>query len=217
MFLVPTHYADLVLGPAWRSDPQWHELAQSGVDLGLGRVEIDVAGVGGAKGVALRTAFAEYATASRRMAGALEHGNPVAPWVIVERPLLIAVQQAGSRSAQRGDLEDELAGLREFPDTGRAVDALLGAEVATAELQLLSAVFTPGEGTRSTATLRIEGRREWGQALGGTPSANELERIFTLEANHATWRDRAVRRLVRVEVTVTEILPDPADFPLHPA
>jgi hypothetical protein len=53
---------------------------------------------------------------------------------------------------------------------------------------------------------------EWPTALGGPAAPNELHRHVKIVANHAKWRDRKVRRLVRVEVSCDEVWPDPACF-----
>ena len=211
MLLIPTHYADLVLGADWRGNARYDALLSGGVVVGR-TLEIDLDQLGGTGADAVRHALDAYATACRRLAGGLAHDNPIGPWVITRRPLVVASQQAGTRSAQRGDLHDELEGLREFEDTERIVDALLGPVVAASSLYALGATAVAVEDGRTTVTLPVEGFREWRAALGGTPGPNEIERHFTLVANHAAWRDRAVRRLVRVETAAVELLPDPAPF-----
>jgi len=93
------------------------------------------------------------------------------------------------------------------PETSLVIDALLGAAVDETTLRTLGEFST--DGVRSSAEVRVEGWREWPEALGGAASANEIERVFVLSANHAGWRDRMVRRLTRLDVYGVELLANP--------
>lgn len=58
-------------------------------------------------------------------------------------------------------------------------------------------------------TLVIEGQYDWIPDLGGTPSPNEVCRIFIITTSYAKWRDRKVRRIMSLESRAIEICPKP--------
>jgi hypothetical protein len=68
------------------------------------------------------------------------------------------------------------------------------------------------DGVRSVLTLDVPSAKGWPEVLGGSQGARELRRRITLETNHAKWRDRKVRRLVRVRVEADELWADPASL-----
>lgn len=70
---------------------------------------------------------------------------------------------------------------------------------------LCTAVVHSGE--VFSTTLEIPGQYDWAPDLGGTPSPNEVCRIFVITTNYAKWRDRKVRRIVSIESRAVEICP----------
>ncbi len=81
------------------------------------------------------------------------------------------------------------------------VDILRKASVWDAQLEQ--------DGVRSVLTLDIPSAKGWPDVLGGSQGVRELKRRITIETNHAKWRDRRVRRLVRVLVESDELWADP--------
>jgi len=199
VLLVPSHYVELLVGP------NWAEVLRDQVRLvAVGRrVEVDVSKCD----VALQERLEQYVVTNRRVGQQLLDGSAIGPYVVVRRLLASAAQQAGTKSANRGDLVSELEALRTVPETSLVIDALLGAAVDETTLRTLGEFST--DGVRSSAEVRVEGWREWPEALGGAASANEIERVFVLSANHAGWRDRMVRRLTRLDVYGVELLANP--------
>jgi hypothetical protein len=124
--------------------------------------------------------------------------------VLVRRPLVQVAQKDGKEG--RVELAAELAALELIPEGDALVEALLGPAVQPDQL---TSVETNGNETSVTVTRRMV---EWPTALGGPAAPNELHRHVKIVANHAKWRDRKVRRLVRVEVSCDEVWPDPACF-----
>lgn len=203
MKLVPTHYVDLVLGDAWRQREDLGELSRAGV-LVKNRVEVDLEAAPDEVSEQVLT----YVDRCRTLARELERGS-IGAWIVVSRPLVTHVQQAGSRSAKRGDLGEVYAALSECEETLQVLESALGATLEVGGITLAGGVVTSIEGTLSRVELRVEGARDWPEILGGAASPNEIERLFRFYVNHATWRDRQVRRLAKVEVFSIEMLCDP--------
>jgi len=207
MKLLPARYANLVLGNDWLSRSELAEMAARGVRVGS-HVEIDV----DLAPDYVREALVAYAEANQQVARSLESGETIGPWVVVSTPIYVATQQAGTKSKNRGDLVGELAGLREMTDVSDIAEALLASSVNQELLASRGVEFIECADARTVLRVRIEGRRDWPVSLGGAASPNEIERYVTLSANHASWRDRMVRRLTRVDVVAVELLADPAPF-----
>jgi hypothetical protein len=202
--LLPSSYLDLVLGADWRA--RFPEAANGGVRVGQ-RVEVDLGLLGDDTVI---VALVDYQRRCREIARNLADNTPIGAWVIAEQLRVDVVQQAGTKSAQRGDLNAQFDALSLEPESAAVVAALLGPQVDFARLAELGVTVERDGDVKTVATLRVEGARSWDTALGGGSGANEIERHITLSANHAAWRDRQVRRLTRVEVRTLELLADPA-------
>ena len=172
-------------------------------------LEIDVAGLGVADSV--REAATGYLAADRVFAGDLEAGAGLGPWIATRRRIGLWRQGAGTKSSQRGDLARQFETLSRNPELAAVTKALLGAAPEIPELERLGAAVTLS-GVVTRVVVRVEGTRQWEAALGGAAWAQEVEREFVLEANHAPWRDRQVRRLASVEVLAVEMHADPAPW-----
>ena len=200
VLLVPTHYLELIVGPDWAV-----VLGEQVRFVRVGkRVEADVASCS----EELRDQLQAYVQVNRLVGGALASAAPIGPFVVVRRHLSSVVQQAGTRSASRGDLVSELEALRGLSETSLVAEALLASTVDEEALRAM-AVDVVRDGVKTSVEVRVEGWREWPEALGGGAFANEIERVFVLGANHAGWRDRMVRRLTRLDVYGVELLADP--------
>lgn len=139
-------------------------------------------------------------------------GRPNGAYVVIERRLRRAVQL--DTTAARTDLRHELEALETIPALAGVTDAVLGTEIDTDRLAVALAAVTGSittTGVESTVTTRVTGKVLWPAVLGGAASPAEAARRFTFEVSHAGWRDRKVRRLRAVEITVEEIWPDPAE------
>ncbi len=208
MRLVPLACAEIVLGGAWSDDPRYYPLVQGARSLG-GRVELDVAAAGVLPAVA--DALVGYADADRSYAERFSAGRPVGPWIITKRRVGSWQQGAGTKSARRGDLHEQLIGLEAHPETQVLVEHLLTSQVDVGALERAGVLLRSDEKV-TRAELTVEGHRSWGAALGGAASASEIERLFVVEANHAAWRDRVLRRLCSLEVWSIELHTDPAPW-----
>lgn len=204
MELVPQHYVDLVLGEGWPNEPQYKGLTNKGVRVGS-RVEIDVSGAG----TPIREKVLGYLDRCRTVARQMRRGGDVGEWIITQRRLIDVVQQGGSKATKRADLASELEALRGFYETAEVAEALCASEIDEKALERDGVTITKREGTLTIVTVRVEGARDWPGVLGGTSGENEIERVFTLFANHASWRDRQARRLARLQVDAVELLAAP--------
>ena len=126
------------------------------------------------------------------------------PAVLVRRSLVTARQI--DRKDGRVDLHDELAALEVLPGADSVIETLLGQDP---DLALLQDAHADRTGNETTVTLTHRSL-EWPTALGGPAGPGELHRVIVVTANHAKWRDRKVRRLARVDVSVDEVWPDPS-------
>jgi hypothetical protein len=201
--LVPIYYVDLVLGDDWRQREDLAGLARAGVKV-ASRVEVDLEA--GPADVAEQVL--NYVDRCRTLARELERGA-IGPWVVVSLPLITHIQQAGSKSAKRGDLSDVYAELSNHEETRAILENALGATLDIGGVTLSGGVVTALEGNASRVEVRVEGPRDWPEILGGAAGPNEIERLFRFYVNHAPWRDRQVRRLTRVEIFSIEMLSDP--------
>lgn len=207
---MPVHLVDLVLGESWRTDPRWESLARAGVRV-AGATEIDIS----VADEPTRRAVLSYLDRNRTLARDLKNEAAIGAWVITRRSLGVWNQQAGGRSKGRGDLSAQFEALRMISETAEVAEAILGSEIDEDVLVGDNIEVVEREELKTVVRLRVEGTREWPGALGGASSANEIERVITLVANHASWRDRQVRRLARVEVDAIEILADPRELILE--
>lgn len=126
--------------------------------------------------------------------------------VLVRVPLL-DVRQKDSRTL-RVDLAGQFVALEHVPVLRPALD-LLDASPDWDALGRLGALER--EGDRSALTLEVRSPL-WPLELGAAPCPGELRRLVRLEASHAGWRDRRVRRLLRVRVDALQVWPDPTPF-----
>lgn len=126
--------------------------------------------------------------------------------VLVRVPL-IDVRQKDSRTL-RVDLAGQFVALEHVPVLRPALDLL----DASPDWDVLARLGTlERDGDRSSLTLEVRSPL-WPLELGAAPCPGELRRSVRLEASHAGWRDRRVRRLLRVRVDALQVWPDPAPF-----
>lgn len=158
------------------------------------RVEVSIPAVAERGGEAAASRLTRYWDAARRL-WATGEGQAV----IVRRTLV----QAAQRDVKDGrvELSAELAALEMIPEGSELVESLLGPR-----MQFVGPCEENGNETTVVVSKRMP---EWPTALGGPAGPNEVQRHVKIVANHAKWRDRKVRRLVRVEVSCDELWPDP--------
>jgi len=144
--------------------------------------------------------------AARALWAVLDERPLPAEAVLVRVPLL-DLRQKDSRTV-RVDLSAQYEAI-EHVAALRPVLGLLDADPDWASLAGLGVLERSGD----RAELIVEVRSPlWPLELGGAPCPGELRRCVRLEASHAAWRDRRVRRLVRVRLDALQAWPDPAPF-----
>ena len=126
--------------------------------------------------------------------------------VLVRVPL-IDVRQKDSRTV-RVDLSAQFEALEHVPALRPAL-ALLDTDPSWEALGSLGVLERDGD--RSSLLLEVRSPL-WPLELGAAPCPGELRRSVLLEASHAGWRDRRVRRLLRVRVDALQVWPDPSPF-----
>jgi hypothetical protein len=177
------------------------------VALAATRLGVDGAG-GAAAGVNERygcDAVERWLQAERRFQFLLARGDEVGSYILCERPLGVWSQTGG---AAKADLVAQYAALADCDELCDGVRVALAGEFDSAAFGSLGGVVLDvGEST--VCELRSEAGRSWPDALGGGASRGEIERRFVLHVRRATWRDRAVRRLSRLEVFAVELHADP--------
>lgn len=147
-----------------------------------------------------------YMVAARDLWGRRELGNTLKDAVLVRVPLLDR-RQVDSKTA-RTDLGPLYEAMEHIP----SLRAALGLLDSTPDWDALAAVgLLERDGDRSVLTLELP-TQQWPLELGGPAAPGEVSRTLRLETSHATWRDRRVRRLVRVVVHALEIWPDPTTY-----
>lgn len=148
----------------------------------------------------------DYLLSTRDLWACREAGEPLEHAVVVRVPL-VDRRQTDSKVA-RVDLGPLYAAMEHVP----ALVPALGLLDADPDWSALDRVGTlERHDDRSALTVELASAH-WPLELGGPSSPGELVRTVRLEASHAAWRDRRVRRLVRVVVHAQEIWPDPALF-----
>jgi hypothetical protein len=185
------------------SDTERRAAAQAAVKLGQ-MVELDVAALEDAQ-ADLAERIRRYWAAARALWASLAAGQEVSGVAVAVA--LVRAQQADT-AAGRSDLRDELLAIEHMSDLKLAA-TILDASPDWGKLSKLGSLDR--EGNRSTVTVSIQGGL-WPLCLGGPRRPGELRREVHIEANHATWRDRRVRRLRSLAVDAIEIWPDPAGF-----
>lgn len=134
--------------------------------------------------------------------------HPAGAYVAVKVPLL-EVQQQDNRQG-RVDLTDQLDAL-ERSVLATTVDTLLATTLDVDRLEIVGSAhkahLQQDSRHRTVCQLTVTGVRDWDRALGGAAGPDEVARILTLTASHATWRDRRVRRLAGVRVDAAVLLP----------
>lgn len=148
-----------------------------------------------------------YARQDRRFQYLLERGIEPGPWIAIERDLVQRSQIPSGK--QRQDLSEELSAASERPEIDQLFRAVLSSSVDVASLEDLGIEVVEHDDEHTVAVICVEGARTWPDALGGTGVVGEIERRFTIHARRAPWRDRAVRRLAKLEIVAVEVHPDP--------
>lgn len=187
---VPVAAAAVLLG----NDPR---LSTCAVRLG-NRTEISLPAVAQQLGDEIAQRLSAYWTSTQAL---WETGS--GPAVVVRRTL-VAARQKDDKDG-RHDLNDELAALEVLPEGDAILEHLLS---ETPDVDALAGFIVAQEGNETAVTCSRRSL-EWPDALGGPPTPGELARSVTVVANHAKWRHRKARRLVRIEVAVDEVWFDP--------
>lgn len=147
-----------------------------------------------------------YMFAARNLWELYELGDTPKDAVLVRMPVLDR-RQVDSKTA-RTDLGPLYDAMEHIP----ALRDALGLLDSAPEWDALAAMgLLERDGDRSVLTLELP-TRQWPLELGGPPAPGEVSRTLRLETSHATWRDRRVRRLVRVVVYAIEVWPDPTAY-----
>lgn len=148
-----------------------------------------------------------YFCAARSLWAALATDSDPGRAAVLVRVPMLDLRQKDSRTS-RIDLTAQYEALGHVPPLVPALD-LLDASPDWDELARLGDLVRDAD----RSTLMVGARSPvWPLELGAAPCPGELRREVLLEASHAAWRDRRVRRLVRVRVDAIEVWPDPADF-----
>lgn len=145
-----------------------------------------------------------------RIWDAFTRGDPSGPYQLTKR-ILVTHKQRNSK-ADRADLPDVYAALLEVPalrDVTLALTDKHPSETLETLIRDIEGTVTQTGDTTMSATVPLQGQVTWPEVLGGVPWPTEVEREVTIETNWAAWRDRRIRRLTSVTVTVTEV------FALH--
>ncbi len=132
------------------------------------------------------------------------------PFALVRRTVVEHVQRDDAQG--RSDLAHVLEATQGVQLLGWVLESLCGTTPDYAEILRKASVWDARleqDGVRSVLTLDIPSAKGWPDALGGSQGLRELKRRITIETNHAKWRDRRVRRLVRVLVEADELWADP--------
>ena len=132
-------------------------------------------------------------------------------FVLVRRTVTEHTQRDDANG--RSDLSYVIEAAQGVSLLGWITDSLCGANPDYVEILRKASVWDAHleqDGVRSVLTLDIPSTKGWPDALGGSQGLRELKRRITIETNHAKWRDRRVRRLVRVLVESDELWADPA-------
>lgn len=178
------------------------ELVDGSVLVRVGeRSEVDLAAVAARHGTGAAGRLARFWAETRR--GAVRGDLPV-----TARRVLLDDRQDTGRAKR--DLDEALDALDGHRYLGPVADVLLAPEAPTRKA-LGSVVGSEAKVSRSDGALVVTVAATspgWPAALGGAPMPNEVRRWFRLEARHAAWRDRRVRRLARIVVWAEERWPD---------
>jgi hypothetical protein len=214
MRTVPAHVASLLATLPAVQHSIGDALASSGRQIGE-RVELDLDALAQATSPAVAEIVAAYHQTCQSFQANLASGAPAGAYIAVRRPLLESEQS--DRKGARVDLAQELEELLRVPALGEFCGALLDGLNSPTRQQnldrfgpLLDARLETGGANQTVATVALQGRSHpWPTQLGGPASPGEVRRVFTLTANHASWRDRRVRRLQRLVVEAEEVWPHP--------
>lgn len=199
---VPRVAFDLVvLDPVLRA-----AAGSTGVQIGAS-LELPVASLDAlADGLGARVE--EYFLAARAL-WSTPFGHEPAPGSVLVRVPLLDLRQKDSRTV-RVDLTAQFEAL-EHVATLRCALGILDADPDWASLGSLGVLERDGD----RSSLLVEARSPlWPLELGAAPCPGEVRRAVLLEASHAAWRDRRVRRLLRVRVDSLQVWPDPVPFRL---
>lgn len=135
----------------------------------------------------------------------------------VERVGIKTIRELGawqqkSGKTEKKDLSEQLSCLLEAPGVGNLVEKIsektFDADEIAIILDTLGGTWTQS-GAWSELEVDVSADYEWPVALGGGASIGEVTRRFYLRFNHASWRDRKVRRLTDVKVKAIEEWPRP--------
>jgi hypothetical protein len=194
---VPAHVADLVLGDELDNA----ELVRVG-----DRTECDLYRLATRIGPRPAWAIAAFAHDSWSTARRCDPG----PFTTTR----LLVQRRQDTGRHKHDLDAELAQLDAHPVLSQLTGTLLAASLDTVVLkQLLAphphALAADGSSTTATIGLWAPG---WPKELGGAPMPNESMRFVSIQATHAGWRDRRVRRLAQMAIWAREQWVDPEPY-----
>jgi hypothetical protein len=132
------------------------------------------------------------------------------PFAVVRRVLVEHVQK--DDTSGRSDLAHVLEAADTVSLLDWVLDGMCSTNPAYPDILRRASVWSAQleqDGVRSVLTLEIPSTKGWPAVLGGSQGTRELKRRITIETNHAKWRDRRVRRLMRVLVEADELWADP--------
>lgn len=130
----------------------------------------------------------------------------------VARVPVVDAAQVDSKAAGKVDLADELVGLTDLPGAGDFFHELTGAAPNRTRLRRLGYPFHgwtrfEREGVQARGGVTITQPGVWHESLGGLWLPGEAARSVEVGVRFAKWRDRRVRRLVRVMVKSHVVVP----------
>lgn len=183
-----------------------HIGVQTGILQGVRDAE-DVTDAAGCVITSRDSALAQYWYRCQRFWLQVDRRIDPGRWVAIRRN--ITTQQQGTRS----DLISSYEALRTVPIVGRIIEELLNHPQEETVLQTLAGdmpLQLLGE-EDGAQTWRMICAKEswpvWADILGGGYGPGETAREIEITVRYAKWRDRRVRRLVRVSTFAHEVWP----------
>ena len=181
------------------------DVASAGRKIG-NRVEYDVSALNTLK-PNLGDEAAKYWKSCRAFWDKIASGQD-AVGLLVER--LLVKERQKDHAKERSDLTTQMQAL-EQSELGQLISeaASSNPDWDAVDKMLLGRGSRQIEGNVTKLVVVTSGKQAWPEALGGKASRAELKRQFSIELNHAPWRDRKTRRLVQVSVSAIEVWPEP--------
>lgn len=192
-----------IVAPGFSTEAKFQEL---GLEIN-GNLEVDMEALA-LLDLSLAQKAQNYWESTRSFYDALAVETPNLKAIETEREIL-NVKQLDTVGA-RVDLKAEFTELIALPFYGDLIKSALKKEVdwtfLSGEIKALGGAIEKFD-TTTIITFTLPGRTNWSATLGGEYSRGEIKREFKITINHAKWRDRKIRRLQALAISVIEIWP----------